>query len=194
MATPYRAEFSAELEAEMRRLEAEGEKYEIVRGEIETMGKVQARHSWITRTLLRSLDRFVEDNQLGAVFHELNLLVEDDPKTIRIPDISYITNEQLASYPQEGWFRGAAALVIEVVSPGERAMALEAKISELFQAGTKAVWLVFDKKRHIHIYANPTACQILTESGTLANEELFPGWSIPVAEVFAQPGAATPRA
>lgn len=59
------------------------------------------------------------------------------PETLRAPDIS------VGNVPDEpGWIRGAPPLAVEYADTGQDARELEVKIAELFEAGTRLVWIV----------------------------------------------------
>jgi Uma2 family endonuclease len=63
---------------------------------------------------------------------------------------------------------------------------VEQKCLEYLAAGAKLVWLVFPETRRIHVYRSPKEVEVLTDEDMLTAEPVIPGFSCPVAEIFAE--------
>jgi hypothetical protein len=66
------------------------------------------------------------------------------------------------------------------------------KIYDYFAAGVRQVWLISLELRTISIYRTPTLVTILTEDDELTCEELLPGFSCLISEIFKQPARSQP--
>ena len=78
-------------------------------------------------------------------------------------------------------------LAIEVISPTNTIVAVDAKIQKYFATGVEAVWVVFPMTQRIYIYGSPADCQIVGVGDTLDGGKVLPGFSLPVADVFLIP-------
>lgn len=59
-----------------------------------------------------------------------------------------------------------------------------AKIREYFCYGVRRVWIVRPLDRQIYVYSSPTQVMILDPDDELRDEELLPGFRLPVAPLF----------
>src|SRR5207249_4297108 len=67
----------------------DGSKQELVRGEIVTMPPPGFRHGDVQLAIGSLLRQFVRANRLGRVTVESGVVTEDDPDTVRGPDVSF---------------------------------------------------------------------------------------------------------
>jgi Uma2 family endonuclease len=161
-----------------------GERVELSEGELIRMAPAGARHSRVAIRFGAILDEYVERRQLGAVFGADGgfVLAED---TVRAPDIGFVSQARLqqAGIPDE-FFPGAPDLAVEVVSPDDRAADLEKKIEEYFRAGTRLVWVVYPRRKRVHVFSNPRQMRVLEASDVLSGNDVLPGFSVPLEKIF----------
>ena len=81
---------------------------------------------------------------------------------------------------------GAPDLAVEVVSPGDTRPEVAAKIASWLAAGTRVVWVVDPGCRSIAVHEPGVAPRRLAASDIVDGEPLFPGFRLPVADVFAK--------
>lgn len=125
--------------------------------------------------------------------HDLGFLMGSDgparlfPRLIRIPDISFISWDQLPTRerPTEPIFDLAPALAVEVLSKGNTRREMLRKLKEYFLSGVRVVWFVDPKKRTVQVFTAPDQSIILTEKGTLDGGDVLPGFTLPVRKLFA---------
>jgi Uma2 family endonuclease len=60
-----------------------------------------------------------------------------------------------------------------------------AKAQDWLRAGCSVVWVVDPETRTATVHRAGSEIAILEETGTLSGDEVLPGFSMPVAEVFA---------
>jgi Uma2 family endonuclease len=79
----------------------------------------------------------------------------------------------------------APDLAVEILSEGNTAREISLKLTEFFQSGTRLAWVVDRRPRTVsvhHTAGKPTF--ILDEHGTLDGEQVMPGLTIAVGELF----------
>ena len=80
--------------------------------------------------------------------------------------------------------RGGPELAVEVVSPSDSADDLQEKIQQYLASGSQVVWVVYPKTRTVNVFRQAAASATLGEDDLLEEPHLFPGWSVPVSELF----------
>ncbi len=68
--------------------------------------------------------------------------------------------------------------------PTDFAAALVGKVNQYLAAGAQAVWVVYPELREIHTYGPGAVSAILREQDVLEDQRLFPGFSLPVKQIF----------
>jgi len=77
-------------------------------------------HQGLVADLVVALGFHAMDRDLGRFFVQLNVRTPGSgERDYRIPDLVFLTNEQLGTSIVDGWVEGPAALVVEVRSPRE---------------------------------------------------------------------------
>jgi Uma2 family endonuclease len=171
---------------ELLSLPDDGLRHELIRGELTTMPPAGGEHGLITNKLAFRLTATVESQGLGFVFAaETGVFVEQDPDTVRAPDIAFIARTRLpGGLAPRGFLRVVPDLVAEVVSPGDRASEVEEKVQTWLNAGVRMVWVVHPSRRSVTVYRSFAMARILTEADSLTGEDIVPGFSIPVRDIF----------
>jgi Uma2 family endonuclease len=161
-------------------------RWELVRGQVKEMPPAGGEHGYRVMRLGARLLVHVEAQDLGAVLAaETGFLIARDPDTIRAPDAAFIVKEKLPERWPEGWVTIIPDLVIEVVSPSDRVGEVEDKIQDWLDAGVRLVWTVYPRTRTVQDYRLGQSPRMLTEADTLDGEDIVPGFSIAVREIFA---------
>ena len=83
-----------------------------------------------------------------------------------------------------GFFPGPPDLAVEVISPSDTYSEVEEKVADWLNAGTQAVVVVDPRRRMVKVHRSVTDATVLTESDTLAVDDVVPGWEMPVREIF----------
>jgi Uma2 family endonuclease len=159
---------------------------ELVRGELTMMTPAGSEHGYLTARLTAHLVTFVYQHSLGKVFGaETGFRIAREPDTVRAPDIAFVGRERLAEPLPKGYFQGAPDLAVEVVSPGDRASQVLAKVQDWLDAGCQAVWVVDPETRTVTVYRSRSRIVVLGASDQLSGEDVVPGFALSVAELFA---------
>lgn len=164
----------------------DGYRYELIEGELYQMAPPGSEHGFVGQKLGWRLAQYVELNDLGAVFAaETGFLLSRNPDTVRAPDASFLTKEQLARCGMpRGYFPEAPALAVEVVSPGDTAEEVDAKIRCWLAAGTQLAWVVYPGGRSVTVYRSLDDIHVLTEKDKLTGNSIVPGFECAIADLF----------
>ena len=163
----------------------EGEFCELVDGELVRMSPSFLPEARVVRTVQRILDNFVFPRHLGEIFGP-DSGYELTPHRVRAPDVSFVSAEKFAAYgnPQE-FAKVVPDLAVEVISPEVKYGYLQRKIRDYFEAGVRLLWIVDPALQTVTVHRSPVDLRVLNVADALSGEDVLPGFSCPVAELFA---------
>jgi Uma2 family endonuclease len=87
--------------------------------------------------------------------------------------------------PGRGYLPLAPDLAVEILSPSNTAAEMARKLADYFGHGTRLVWLVDPDAREITVHAAGAIPRLLRDADTLDGGDVLPGFSTPVAALFA---------
>jgi Uma2 family endonuclease len=158
---------------------------ELVRGELIMMTPAKGRHGAIAMKIGHYLLSFLETHDIGQVFDSsTGFVLSHDPDTVRAPDVSFLTSERLKQQNLDAFLEGAPDLAVEVLSPSNTQAEMLERMADFFEAGCRVVWIVDPLRRSLVIHRPDASPTILAENETLTEEELLPGFSLVVREIF----------
>ncbi len=149
-----------------------------------TMGWQEAYlAAWITTIL----NNFVQPKKLGMVFGSDGMF-RLEPGQIRIPDVAYISKKRFAgrTLNRGAFWELGCDLAVEVISPSNTRREMERKLNDYFAAGVTLVWLVYLDPREVVVYTSPNNSVTLRGEDLLEGGPVLPGFSVPVAQIFAE--------
>ncbi len=172
---------------ELWRLPDDGMRHELVRGELRTMPPGGFEHGEYTSDLDTSLKQHVRANRLGRVVTgDPGFKLTEDPDTVRAPDVAFVSNERLAGLGRvRGYFPGAPDLAVEVISPHDLYTEVDGKVAEWLEHGTRMVLVTNPRRRTVAVHRPGQPVRILGMDDVLDGEDVVPGWTLPVRELFA---------
>ena len=180
MATTTRARAT---EADLLAQPEDGNKYELVDGEIRT-SPGGARHSQVCVKLAARLLAFAQDRRLGFVFGSdigYRLLGGN----VRSPDASFVSAGRFPNERVPDDFANMAPdLAVEVVSPGDRPRHVLDKVGEYLEAGTRLVWVIDPRKAKAIAYRSLSEVRELGMGHALDGEDVLPGFSCQLREIL----------
>jgi len=137
--------------------------------------------------LTTSLAQHVRAHHLGTVYAAgTGFQLAADPDMVRAPDVAFVCRERVIEIGDvEGYWPGAPDLAVEVVSPHDTYTEVEEKVCDWLEAGARMVVVVNPRRRLITVYRSLTNIVVLTDQDTLDGSDVVPGWTMPVAAVFA---------
>jgi Uma2 family endonuclease len=158
---------------------------ELLRGELIMMSPAGSKHGMIALRMGSLLSDFVEQQELGVVLGaETGFRVATDPDSVLAPDAAFICKERLGANLPDGFFPGPPDLAVEVLSPNDRFSEVLAKVQNWLDAGCKSVWVVDPKTQTVTVYGADRKVAIFGSADALTGDDLFPGFSTPVAAIF----------
>ncbi len=159
---------------------------ELVEGILYEMEPPGAAHGFVASQVGDLLRRHVRDAGLGVVFtSEVGFQLASDPDTVRGPDVSFVVRERIpATGIPTGYWPGPPDLAVEVVSPNDRRSQVEGKALDWLAAGTRAVVVLDPPLRTATVYRARDDIRVLTAEERLDLDDVVPGWSAGVGELF----------
>ncbi len=159
---------------------------ELIGGAVFMMSPAGFDHGRFASRIVTALENHVAPQELGVVTTaEAGFQLAHDPDTVRAPDVAFVRTDRIPLGGVKGFFQGAPDIAVEVVSPNDRASEVTAKVQGWLQAGCLMVWVADPENRIITVHSSRKDITILTESDMLLGGDVLPGFSMPVAKVFA---------
>jgi Uma2 family endonuclease len=167
----------------------DGNRYELIAGELKMMSPAGFEHGFVVVRLTLPLAQHVKEKGLGCVLGaETGFRISENPDTVRAPDISFVRKERIpAEGLPESFWPGAPDLAVEVISPSDTFRQVDEKIESWLEAGCLAVWLVDPRLRTVTVHRSATNITTLTEKDTLEGGEVVPGFRCSVTAIFELP-------
>ncbi len=161
--------------------------YEWVRGRALQKMSPTRRHAVLQGSFYRILDDWAHER--GSVGTEWQFYVAprgEEPRPL-VPDVAYIAADRLSALSEE--FREypplAPDIVVEILSPGDRAIDVDHKREVYLSAGTSLVLIVDPIRRTMRAFtlgAPPRDCNM---TDTYQSDD-FPSLTIDLATIFAK--------
>ena len=159
---------------------------ELVKGVLVIMPPPWPRHGEICAQIIYLLRRYLDDHSIGRVLsNDSSMITERDPDSVRGPDVSYYSFKRVSKGPlPKGLLSIAPELVFEVRSPSDRWGALHVKISEYLRVDVKAVCVLDDDTRSVHVFYSDREPQVLTATDELSLPDVLGEFSVKIARFF----------
>jgi Uma2 family endonuclease len=172
--------------ADLLRLPRGRARHELVRGELRTMPPGGWEHGREGADVLVSLANHARDHALGGVTGgDTGFLLTTNPDTVRAPDVGFVRRERVpARGSHRGYFLGAPDLAVEVISPNDLYTEVDEKVAEWLEHGTRLVFVVNPRRRTVAVHRADGSVRILTVEDVLDGEDVVPGWTLPVRDIF----------
>ncbi len=164
---------------------ADGSKEELVRGEITMTPPPGFEHGYVQTNIATLLSAYVRKHGLGRVVVETGLVTENDPDTVRGPDVSFWSKERLPmDETPRGYPNVAADLCVEVVSPDDRMPKVMKKVEEYFTRGVRLVWIVNPRTGTVAVHRSPSDFETIDGDAQLEGGDVVAGFQCAVADLF----------
>jgi Uma2 family endonuclease len=158
---------------------------ELDEGELITMAPASEDHGFIEIELASRLHQFVKTRGLGRVYAgDTGFRLSDD--TVRSPDVAFVRKERVTELRSLGFAKGAPDLAVEILSPSNSFRQMTRKVRQYFAAGCHTVWVVHPDRKEVEVFEATGADRTLTSEDILEAPDLLPGFSLSVAELFAE--------
>jgi len=164
----------------------DGDRYELVNGELIIVGNSGMEHGNLGAFLCGLLEIYARRNKLGSTFDSSTAFTMKTGNK-RSPDVSFVAKDRLRGLKKlpKGFFQGAPDLAVEIISPSNTFDEIHTKIVEYFDSGSKLVWVIHPDEESVLVYHKPQPDKLLQRSDSLDGETIIPGFTVPLAELFA---------
>ncbi|WP_408648791.1 Uma2 family endonuclease [Tumidithrix elongata] len=163
----------------------DGNRYEIVDGDLIVMANSGVKHGNIGAFLAGTLELYIRPRKLGVACDSSTAFTMESGNK-RSPDISFISRERLKGLKQlpTGSWQGSPDLAVEILSPNNTVEEIHTKIVDYFTNGTRLVWVVNPEEKFVLVYHKPQPDRLLQITDNLDGEDVVLGFSLSVAELF----------
>jgi Uma2 family endonuclease len=173
----------------------DGDHYELVDGHLVEQN-MSFWASYVAGRILNLLLTFCDAHRSGWVSSEGTTYqcFPANPDRVRKADVSFIRLDRLslAQATAEGHLPIAPDLAVEVLSPNDLAYEVDAKVQDYLSAGVRLVWVVNPLARTVEVHRLRGAGVILRENDELTGEDVLPGFSCRVGDLFLPPPGVAP--
>lgn len=165
----------------------QGERYELVEGELRVMAAAGGKHGLVANSIAGEFYFYLKTHRSGVgVTAETGFYTRGDKLTVRAPDYAYIAKEKVA--PEglpDGYLNIVPDMVVEVISPHDRASDVDQKMQEWLNFGVQTVWVVYPNTERVFVYTrgeqSPT---VYTADDTITGGRVLPDFAVPVNVFF----------
>ena len=164
----------------------EDERGELIRGEFRPMPPADGDHADTTSAVIAPLYPWVRAHAPGLVGPEIGFRLPGVENVLLAPDVAYVREDRLPPRGQRtGFLDLAPDLAVEVLSPSNTASEMNDKVLLYLEAGTRLVWVVDPRRRIVVIHTPDRLARTLVVGDTLDGGDVLPGFTLPLAELFA---------
>lgn len=170
---------------ELLRAPIPNKRTELVRGMLVVREPAGYTHGVVAMNLGLELATYVKRTGAGAVCAaETGFKLAANPDTVRAPDVAFVARDRVPPRDTRGFPSLAPDLVVEVLSPDDRAGEVLAKVADWLTAGTRLVWVVDPERRLARVYRQDGSEDLVMEQGTLDGEAVLPGFRCSLAAIL----------
>ena len=157
-------------------------KIELEDGRLSIVGPSDIVSSEISSILIRLLGNWVYPRRLGRVFDSAGGFIMPDTN-VKAPDVSFVRAARLRQSPR--YFGELVPdLVVEIKSQSDRIKPIETKVLKFIELGATVGILIDPDEETVTIYRSTGEPTVLGNGESLTVAELFPGWELPVSELW----------
>lgn len=173
--------------ADLDALPDDGNRYELFEGEIFVSRAPSLSHQRVLVNLVTVIKIYLAQNPVGEILPTPGLIFDDYNGAI--PDIVFITNQQVSNIGSGERIYEAPVLVIEIVSPGKENARRDREVKRQVYGkhGVKEYWIADPEQHALEVYRLEKRALKLV--ATLRNEDevttpLLPGFRCQVSQIF----------
>jgi Uma2 family endonuclease len=167
--------------AEFLRFEpTDGRKYEWNDGELISFESMKRKHLTIIQALSRFFYQTKAHREGGLLICEQDVMLTGIQ--MRRPDVAYFSDEQIHSTETD---EPIPAFCIEIISPTDDSMKVEAKRIEYFKAGVQVLWHVYPENGEVYVYTARKTVQICSDTDVCSARPVLDDFEISVNDLLA---------
>ncbi len=148
--------------------------FELWHGEKRRVSPTGGRHGVICSRIIRHLGPYIESAGIGeVVINDVGFVLRRDPDLLLGPDLAVVAANDLPL--PDGFIETVPLLVVEVISPSERTVDIEAKIALYRDAGVPLIWTVMPATNTVYVDGAGRARATIVAPGDLDGADVLPG-------------------
>ena len=107
---------------------------------------------------------------------------------VRIPDVAFTSWDRMPGRkrPTKPIPELSPDLAVEVLSPSNTKGEMQLKLTDYFSVNVRLVWIVDPQARTVKVYTGLDDMTLLSERDTLDGGAVLPGFSVSLADLFAE--------
>jgi Uma2 family endonuclease len=147
-----------------------------------------ARASQIAALMITLLTSYALPRKAGTVFTSecAYQVFPHAPKLTRRPDVSFVKRGRLPNNEvPDGIMVIRPDLTVEVVSLNDNAEEVETRLMDFVRVGVPLMWVIYPKTRCVRVLRQSGSHSQLQETDVLSGEDVLPGFTCKVAQLFA---------
>ncbi len=164
-----------------------GRWHELESGEVLSLQPPDALHSAVVLNLTRAIGSWLHENANSAdgyTCFDLGIIVARCPDTVLRPPVSYFSGGNRFAQVGETLTSETPALVVEVASTNDRRHRMRERVRDYLALGVDTIWVVDTDKLELNVMKKSEASTLLPKHRILRAENLLPGFSIQVGDIF----------
>lgn len=163
--------------------------FELEAGEVVKVSRPGERHGVACGNGVWLLSNYTRQRKKGYVCsHDMGLVLERDPDTVRGPDISLYLESRKFKDLEVKWPKRLPKLIVEVLSPNDRMGKMLKRIAKFLKKGVAMAWLLDPEDETLTIFMPNREPVVLERDEEVAGLKLLPDFRCKVADFFAMPG------
>jgi Uma2 family endonuclease len=163
-----------------------GKRYELVKGELVTMAPAGFLHGKDALRAGAMIQGFVAAHNLGdVVAAETGFILSRDPYIVRAADCAFVAAGRIdPTIDVTRYVELAPDFVVEVVSPGDTAVEVQARIDDWLAAGTRVLWVMYSALKAVVVWRGPDQSTRYGSDDEIDAEPALPGFRCKVSSLF----------
>lgn len=161
--------------------------FELVDGVLleKTMG---SRESFLAGSIIMAFGYYLKSRNLGIVTAP-DGLYRMLTQNVRMPDVTFTPWANLPGrrMPKTKVWGVVPGLAVEVLSEANTVQEMERKLVEYQTLGIAVIWIIDPESETAKVYRLDGTVQSLSPADSLTAESVLPGFSLSLAELFAEP-------
>ena len=138
-------------------------------------------HGRLAMAIGAALHAHVTQRRLvDVVTAETGFILRRNPDTVRAPDAAFISTARLLRARGNGYAELTPNLIVEVLSPSDRAGEVRAKVADWLVSGARLVWVIDGERRRADVYRADGTSHRISTADSLDGETVLPGFTLPL--------------
>lgn len=165
-----------------------GQWAELVRGVPTSLEPPDIDHGTVVLNLSKAFAAYLQTGSTGYPCFDLGLKVESRPDTVFFPAASYFLEGSRFAEMDKQYTETRPGLVIELITTNSRRRQINERVGVYLDYGVRSIWLIDSPQRAAFVInAGTPGSRRITEFEILRGDPLLEGFSVSVADLFAEP-------